>query len=88
MDDLIDEILAEMPNPVPDGQLFTDLDDQVPPQARLPADQWVEILNDVKDEFEVDGAVAIFSSWRKKTHLTSVISRSLMVFMSEEADWL
>ena len=31
---------------------------------RLPADQWVEILNDAKDEFEVDGASAVFSTWR------------------------
>ena len=31
---------------------------------RLPADQWVEILNDAKDEFQVDGATAVFSPWR------------------------
>ena len=31
---------------------------------RLPADRWVEILNDAKDEFEVDGASAVFSTWR------------------------
>ncbi|MEW8689082.1 MAG: hypothetical protein AB2556_24950, partial [Candidatus Thiodiazotropha sp.] len=62
MDDLIDEILAEIPDPAP-GQ-FTDLDDQVPQPARLPADQWVEILNDAKEEFEVDGAAAVFSLWR------------------------
>ncbi|MEW8689309.1 MAG: hypothetical protein AB2556_26095 [Candidatus Thiodiazotropha sp.] len=31
---------------------------------RLPADQWVEILNDAKEEFEVDGAAAVFSSYR------------------------
>ena len=43
---------------------FTDLDDQVPPSVRLPADQWIEILNDAKDEFEVDGASAVFSTWR------------------------
>ncbi|MEW8688035.1 MAG: hypothetical protein AB2556_19665, partial [Candidatus Thiodiazotropha sp.] len=61
MDDLIDEILAEMPDPAP-GQ-FTDLDDKVPHLVRLPADQWVEILNDAK-EFEVDGAAAVFSSWK------------------------
>ena len=46
MDDQIEEILAELPDPVPEGQQFTDLDDQVPPSVRLPADQWVEILND------------------------------------------
>ena len=30
--------------------------------VRLPADRWVEILNDAKDEFEVDGASAVFST--------------------------
>ena len=64
MDDLIQEILAELPVPVPKDQQFTDLDDQVPPSVRLPADQWVEILNDAKDEFEVDGASAVFSTWK------------------------
>ncbi|MEW8689048.1 MAG: hypothetical protein AB2556_24780 [Candidatus Thiodiazotropha sp.] len=53
---MIDEILAEIPDPFP-GQ-FTDLDDQVPHPVRLP-----EILNDVKDEFELDGAAAVFSLW-------------------------
>ncbi|MEW8688906.1 MAG: hypothetical protein AB2556_24065, partial [Candidatus Thiodiazotropha sp.] len=48
-----------------EGQQFTDLDDQVPPPVRLPADEsWVEILNDAKDEFEVYGAAAVFSTWR------------------------
>ena len=40
MDDLIEEILAELPDPVPGGQQFTDLGDQVPPPLKLPADQW------------------------------------------------
>ena len=31
---------------------------------RLPADRWVEILDDARDEFEVDGASAVFSTWR------------------------
>ncbi len=32
---------------------------------RLPADEpCVEMLNDAKDEFEVDGATAVFSTWR------------------------
>ena len=64
MDDLIEEILAELPDLVPEGQKFNDLDDQVPPPVRLPADQWVEILNDAKDEFEVDGAYGVFPTWR------------------------
>ena len=64
MDDLIEEILAELPDPVPEGQQFTNLDGQVPPSVSLPADHWFEILNDAKDEFEVDGASAVFSTWR------------------------
>ena len=43
---------------------FTDLNDQVPLSVRLPVDQWVEIHNDAIDEFEVDGASAVFSTWR------------------------
>ena len=64
MDDLIEEVVAELPDPVPEGQQFTDLDDQVPLPVSLPADRWVEILYDAKDEFEVDGAFAVFSTWR------------------------
>ena len=64
MDDLIEEILVGLPDSVPEGQQFTDLDDQVPPPVRLPADQRVEILNDAKDEFEIDGASAVFSTWK------------------------
>ena len=44
--------------------MTTDLDDHVPHPVRLPAyEPWVEILNDAKDEFEVDGATAVFSTW-------------------------
>ena len=64
MEDLIEEILAELLAPVPEGHQFTELDDQVPLQVRLPADRWVEILNDAKDEFEIDGDSAVFSTWR------------------------
>ncbi len=41
----------DRPDPVPKGQQFSDLDDQVPPPVQPPADEWVEILNDAKDEF-------------------------------------
>ena len=87
MGDLVEEILAELPDPVPEGQQFTDLDDQVPPQVSLPADQWVEILNDVKDEFEVDGASAVFPTWRVEEYLTLVASRSPTACMPEPAGW-
>jgi len=61
MDDLIEKILAEMQDP--QQEQFTDLDDQVPAPVR-PAEGWVEILNNNKEEFEVDGAIAVFSAWR------------------------
>jgi len=67
MNDLIEEILAEMPDPAPEGQQFIDLDDQAPPPVQPPdaeTVEWVEILNDAKEEFEVDGATAVFSTWR------------------------
>ena len=53
-----------LPRPLRPQRPFTDLDDQVPPPVRLPADQWVEIPNDAKDEFEVDDASAVFSTLR------------------------
>jgi len=38
MDDLIEEILAEMPEPVPNED-FIDLDNEIPHPVRLPADE-------------------------------------------------
>ena len=89
MDDLIEEILAKLLDTVPEGQQFTDLDDQVPLPVRLPADRWVEILNDAKDDFEVDGASAVFSTWRMEemTYLTLVSSRSPTACMPGPTGW-
>jgi len=65
MDDLINEMLAEVPHP--EEQLHN-LDDQVPPPVRMSANEkWGELLNDAKAEFEVDGAIAAFSTWRIET---------------------
>ena len=67
---ILDEPITEaeerlLPRPLRPQWPFTDLDDHVPHPVRLPADvSWVEILNDAKDEFEVDGAAAVFSTWR------------------------
>ena len=68
MDDLIEEILAKAhprwAHSRPQWP-FTDLDVPVPNPVRLPAyEPWVEILNNAKDEFEIDGAAALFSTWR------------------------
>ena len=69
MDELIEDILTEcqdVETRVPWPQRpFTDLDSQAHSPVRLPAEEgWVDILNDAKDEFEVDGATAVFSTWR------------------------
>ena len=40
---------GRLPWPLRPQRPFTDLDDQVPPPVRLPADQWVEILNDTNE---------------------------------------
>ena len=65
IDDLIEEIFAEIPDPIREGQQFINLDDQVFPPLQPPADKsWIEILNNAKIEFEVDGAASVFSTWR------------------------
>ena len=69
MDELIEDILTEyedVQRRVPRPQRpFTDLDSQAHSPVRLPAKEgWVNILNDAKDEFEVDGATVVFSTWR------------------------
>lgn len=69
MDELIEDILTEcqdVETRVPWPQRpFTDLDSQAHSPVRLPAEEgWVDILNDAKDEFEVDGATVVFSTWR------------------------
>jgi len=63
MDEYIQEILDSMePQADPD---FIDLDNQAPSPVKIPEnEQWVEILNDAKDQFLVDGALACFSTWR------------------------
>lgn len=52
------------PDPAPEDQQFTDLDDQLPPSVSLPADQWVEVLKNAKVELEDDGAEPVFTTWR------------------------
>ena len=67
---ILDEPIPEaeerlLPRPLRPQWPFTDLDDRVPHTVRLPAyEPWVKILNDAKDKFEVDGAAAVFSTWR------------------------
>ena len=52
----VDALIEETQRP------FINLDDQVPPPAQPLAEEWVEILDNAKHEFEVDGANAIFST--------------------------
>ena len=66
---ILDEPIPEakerlLPRPLRPQWPFTDLDDHVRHPVRLPAGSWVEILDDAKDEFEVDGAAAVFSTWK------------------------
>ena len=70
MDDLIDEILAEMPDPIPEGQQVIDLDDLVPHPVELETAiayvrcaEWTVFILIAKDEFEAVGATAVFSTW-------------------------
>lgn len=68
MDSLIEEILAEMPDPFrAPHQQFIGLDDQITTPVQLPVDLWIGIFSDAEDEFEVDGAIAVFSTWRVET---------------------
>ena len=63
LDEPIPEAEERLPRQLRPQWPFTDLDDRVPHPVRLPAyEPWVEILNDAKDEFEVDGAAAVFST--------------------------
>ena len=65
MGDPIEKILAELPDPYRECRPFIDLDDHVPHLIRLRADEsWVEIPNDAKDEFEIDGTAEVFTAWR------------------------
>lgn len=53
IDDLIDEILAELRSPVAESRPYIDLDTEAPSPVRLPADEpWVGFLNDAEDGFE------------------------------------
>ena len=54
-----------LPWPLRPQWAFADLDLRTPPPVDLPAyEPWVEMLADAKDEFEVDGAATVFSTWR------------------------
>ena len=67
MDDLTEEILAEMPDSDPQGN-FIDLDEQVPHPVQFPIyESWVEKLYDAKGEFEAAGTTAVFSTWWEET---------------------
>ena len=59
------DVERELPQPLEPQQPFIDLDTQAPPTVRLSGDeQWVGIRSNAKDEFDVDGASAVFSTWR------------------------
>ena len=78
-----------LPRPLRPQRPFTDLDDQVPPPVKLPADQWVEILNDAKMSLRLTVPLQSFllGGWKKMTHLTLVTSKSLTACMPEPEGW-
>ena len=64
---ILNELIPEaeerlLPRPLRPQWPFTDLGDRVSHPVRPPAGSWVEILDDAKDEFEVDGAAVVFST--------------------------
>ena len=63
MDDYIEELLAEFEPQQQDN--FFGLDNHAPAPVRPPVgDLWVELLDDAKTQFEVDGAATVFSTFR------------------------
>ena len=89
MDDLIEEILAELADPVPEGQQLTDLDDQVPPSVRIPANHGSRFLTTPQMSLRLTAPLQSFllGGWKMMTHLTLVTSRSPMACMPEPAGW-
>ena len=62
MDHLIEETPASEEN-------FIDLDNLVHHPVQFPANSlWVEILNEVKEDFEISRANAALSTWRVAPH--------------------
>ena len=57
-----EDVERHLPWSIQPQRPFIDLDDLVPFLVQPPADEWVEILNDAKDEFEVDGTAAVSST--------------------------
>ena len=59
------EVEEELPWPLQPGRGHPfDLDKEVPHFIVWPNETWVELVNVAKDEFEVDDAIAVFSTWR------------------------
>ena len=58
------DILNEIETAPALEQQFIDIDISAPPPVQLPAEPWVDYLSDTKDEFEVDDAIAVFSTFR------------------------
>ena len=67
---ILDEPIREveerlLPRPLRPQWVFADLDRRVPHPVDFQAyEPWVQMLADAKDEFEVDGTAAVFSTWR------------------------
>lgn len=62
---ILQKVEEELPWPLQPGQGQPfDLDKEVPHFIAWSNEIWVELENVAKDEFEVDDAIAVFSTWR------------------------
>ena len=79
MEKLSKEMHTEMSHP--EQQEWLDLDDRVPPPVSFPVNEQMEelheLLDSAKTEFEVDDAIAVFSTWRIETDGQSELNARL-----------
>ena len=57
------EVELRLPRPLQPNRPF-DLNTVVPHLVAWPNEPWVDLVNAAKDKFEVDDAIAVFSTWR------------------------
>jgi len=47
-----------------ENRTYTDLDIKVKTDVNLPKEHWVDMIKEAKEEFELDGATSVYSTWR------------------------
>ncbi|KAJ7394715.1 hypothetical protein OS493_000541 [Desmophyllum pertusum] len=63
-DSISEGVERRLQRPLQPDRPFVNLDEKVPHPVSLPDKAWVELFSDTKDEFEVDGAGLVMSTWR------------------------